>query len=216
VTTWTDIPDGNLEVGKPTRSIDGLALRDNVNALAEGAPGAPILPWQHIDGGAESAIVSLDIIDLTSAYFAYCLVMSNLGAASGAAPDLRWLASTDNGANFNSGAGDYWYAWHTATTAPTTANAGDLSSSILQLANSYAAYGNGKSGGLLWLFNPAGGNDQARVIWDMQYLESAGAQRHIYGAGARKTTTAVNAFRLAFSAGNIQTLDWQLYGLRAG
>ena len=39
--TWTTIPDSSLEPGKPIRSIDTLALRDNPVAIAEAAPGAP-------------------------------------------------------------------------------------------------------------------------------------------------------------------------------
>ena len=38
---WTTIPDSSIEPGKPIRSIDGLALRDNPIAIAEGATGAP-------------------------------------------------------------------------------------------------------------------------------------------------------------------------------
>src|SRR5690554_1637565 len=39
--TWTNIDDMFLEPGKPVRSVDGLALRDNPIAIAEGAAGAP-------------------------------------------------------------------------------------------------------------------------------------------------------------------------------
>jgi hypothetical protein len=39
--TWTTLPDASLEPGKPIRSIDGLALRDNPIAIAQGAAGAP-------------------------------------------------------------------------------------------------------------------------------------------------------------------------------
>jgi hypothetical protein len=39
--TWTTLPDASLEPGKPIRSIDGLALRDNPIAISEGAVGAP-------------------------------------------------------------------------------------------------------------------------------------------------------------------------------
>ena len=38
---WTDIPNSSLEPDKPIRSIDGVALRDNPVAIAEGSPGAP-------------------------------------------------------------------------------------------------------------------------------------------------------------------------------
>jgi len=54
---WTTITDATLEPGKPIRSVDGLALRDNVTALAEGAAGAPGIaraalidwPWGNED-----------------------------------------------------------------------------------------------------------------------------------------------------------------------
>lgn len=39
--TWTNIADSALEPGRPIRSVDGLALRDNAIAIAEGASGAP-------------------------------------------------------------------------------------------------------------------------------------------------------------------------------
>lgn len=39
--TWTNIDDTFLEPGKPVRSVDGLALRDNPVAIAAGAAGAP-------------------------------------------------------------------------------------------------------------------------------------------------------------------------------
>jgi len=41
MTTWTNITDASLEPGKPVRSIDLLALRDNAIAITEGAAGAP-------------------------------------------------------------------------------------------------------------------------------------------------------------------------------
>lgn len=41
MTTYTAIPDANLEVDKPIRSVDGLLLRDNPIAITEGATGAP-------------------------------------------------------------------------------------------------------------------------------------------------------------------------------
>lgn len=44
---WTAISDSFLEPGKPVRSVDGLALRDNPIALAEGAPGAPLIAGQQ-------------------------------------------------------------------------------------------------------------------------------------------------------------------------
>jgi hypothetical protein len=41
MSTWTTISDTVLEPGKPIRSVDALALRDNPVAIAAGASGAP-------------------------------------------------------------------------------------------------------------------------------------------------------------------------------
>ena len=53
--TWTTITDAALEPGKPIRSVDGLALRDNVTALAEGAAGAPKIKNAAVDTGVLGA-----------------------------------------------------------------------------------------------------------------------------------------------------------------
>jgi hypothetical protein len=49
--TWTNIPDTNIEPGKPVRSIDMIAMRDNIPALANGDTGAPRIKTAAIDAG---------------------------------------------------------------------------------------------------------------------------------------------------------------------
>jgi hypothetical protein len=49
--SWTNIPNGNLAVGAPIRSVDQLALRDNPIAIAEGATGAPRVRAEALNGG---------------------------------------------------------------------------------------------------------------------------------------------------------------------
>ena len=49
---WTTIPDDVLEPGKPIRSVDALALRDNPVAIAAGAAGAPRVQTAAIQNGA--------------------------------------------------------------------------------------------------------------------------------------------------------------------
>ena len=41
MTTYTAIPDANLEPDAPARSVDAILLRDNPIAISEGAAGAP-------------------------------------------------------------------------------------------------------------------------------------------------------------------------------
>jgi hypothetical protein len=38
---WTNIPNANLAAGAPIRSVDTLALRDNISAVPNGDSGAP-------------------------------------------------------------------------------------------------------------------------------------------------------------------------------
>src|SRR5690625_4762669 len=55
---WTNIPTDRIEPGKPIRAIDGLALRDNPIAIAEGASGAPRV---QTNGIANSAVTTAKI-----------------------------------------------------------------------------------------------------------------------------------------------------------
>lgn len=52
MTTFTSIPNSSLEPGKPIRSIDGLALRDNPLAIAEGDATAPKIQTAAIQDDA--------------------------------------------------------------------------------------------------------------------------------------------------------------------
>ena len=58
---WTTIPDSSIEPGKPIRSIDGLALRDNPIAIAEGAVGA-----DRIVGRAAKRIIDYPVLTVSA------------------------------------------------------------------------------------------------------------------------------------------------------
>jgi hypothetical protein len=60
--TWTTITDAALEPGKPIRSVDGLALRDNVTALAEGAAGAPKIQNAALD---TDSVTNVKVVNVT-------------------------------------------------------------------------------------------------------------------------------------------------------
>lgn len=79
--TWTTIPDSSLEPGKPVRSIDTLALRDNPIAISEGASGAP----RNLDASL-STTVTADGISWVGARSA--------GAATGAVGTYAFLGET--------------------------------------------------------------------------------------------------------------------------
>ena len=48
---WTNIANANLDVGAPLRSVDILALRDNITALANGDTGAPPIKAAALGSG---------------------------------------------------------------------------------------------------------------------------------------------------------------------
>jgi hypothetical protein len=88
---WTTIPDSSIEPGKPIRSIDGLALRDNPVAIAEGAVGAPRVvnqwfPYNYESSGngvifnfSTDGAVSLIQTPNFESGFDYLLLASGLG-----------------------------------------------------------------------------------------------------------------------------------------
>jgi hypothetical protein len=65
--TWTTLPDASLEPGKPIRSIDGLALRDNPVAITEGATGAPRIVGLAAKRFADFAVLTVSAADTYSA-----------------------------------------------------------------------------------------------------------------------------------------------------
>jgi hypothetical protein len=64
---WTTIPDENIEPDKPIRSIDGLALRDNPVAIAEGAAGAPRIQSAGINWGSVNSDIGRQQVRIGSA-----------------------------------------------------------------------------------------------------------------------------------------------------
>lgn len=88
--TWTTIPDSSLEPGKPIRSIDALALRDNPVAIAEHDIGAPYLvnnwyPYDRetngdgiiYDSAVDGAVASITSPDFEVGYD-YLFLASNI------------------------------------------------------------------------------------------------------------------------------------------
>jgi hypothetical protein len=64
---WTTIPDTSLEPGKPIRSIDALALRDNPIAIAAGDVGAPRIAAAALQSGTPEALWVLGLTALSGA-----------------------------------------------------------------------------------------------------------------------------------------------------
>lgn len=65
--TWTTLPDASLEPGKPIRSIDGLALRDNPVAITEGETGAPRIVGRAAKRWADYPVLTVTAADTATA-----------------------------------------------------------------------------------------------------------------------------------------------------
>ena len=48
---WTNVANANLAVGAPVRSVDLLAIRDNISAVPNGDTGAPRIKAEALNGG---------------------------------------------------------------------------------------------------------------------------------------------------------------------
>jgi hypothetical protein len=89
--TWTTLPDASLEPGKPIRSIDGLALRDNPIAISEGAVGAPKIQTAALITGEQ--MTTANVLNATAA------------ASAGAVGTYAFLRDvTNSNTNINQGA----------------------------------------------------------------------------------------------------------------
>lgn len=102
--TYTYVPNGNLESGKPARATDMRAIRDMAPAIAEGADGAPRVQWEAMGASPLLGVGSVggaDPIAFTS--IGDCRVFRleiYTGAPSGN-HTLQISTSTDNGANWS-------------------------------------------------------------------------------------------------------------------
>mgnify|MGYP001767810195 CR=1 FL=1 len=107
---WTTIPDSSIEPGKPIRSIDGLALRDNPIAAFEGASGAPRLADAALGPAASATTAGRDWVLARTALadvgavgtYAFLKTASAINAdiaagATRAGSELRYAGVTEDG-----------------------------------------------------------------------------------------------------------------------
>lgn len=66
MTTFTTIPNSSLEPGKPIRSIDGLALRDNPLAIIEGDATAPRIVGKAVKRLQDYSVLTVSAADTYS------------------------------------------------------------------------------------------------------------------------------------------------------
>lgn len=91
---WTNITNGQLAVGSPIRSVDLLALRDNIIAQANGDPGSP---QQQTAGIANNAVTASKINFIANG------LQNSGGALAIACPSYGAVGSYTTGNTFYGG-----------------------------------------------------------------------------------------------------------------
>lgn len=197
----------NLTLTLP--SVDGTSGQFLSTNGAGGLSFASVTPskYELISTVNASAASTIDFTDLSSDYIAYQLFVSNLFASVGAnTPSIR--TSSNNGATYNSTAGNYAYNRlfinNSGTVTGSSTTAGEIPIGIIN----DSIYGQNLT---LTLVN-AGVASPAAIEWTLGTYISTGYQYR--GIGFRVSTTPINAFRIFPSSGTL-TGTFKLYGIRA-
>lgn len=169
-----------------------------------------------------SASATLDFTSLmSSTYDDYLFIIDNIQPATNGA-DFWMRTSSDNGANYDSGAGSYYYAYNelAAASSTTASNTPDGSSTDTKM---FLANGVNNNSAL-----PLSGDVKFRgvnntsvfksVKYSLNYFNSVSASgtgfRSLEGGGVRTdSSNALNAVRFMFNTGNIASGNIKLYGI---
>lgn len=167
-----------------------------------------------LGSGSVSNAASLDITDLPAGFRYFELAFDDLVPATATA-DLLYTSRAVGGGPFDTGAADY-----------RAAIAGSQSGSTAFQTNHSAGAANIQLGlaagqgiipgacGVLRLFNPRDASQYTRFTVDWAYRDNSGQDVRIFAEGSRQIAQDVDAFRLAYSTGNIDSMNWTLYGYR--
>lgn len=209
--TWTDILNSQVDVSSPLTTSLMTALRDNVIALAQQADGSPTLQvgYQFLEnievtsGDSELTFTGTD----SDAYIAYEFIFCNVKPLSDGAL-LRGQFSNDSGATWiNSALYDTQY-WRNGTDT----DAVDGTELLLSGAVGTDASENGLSGKIN-VFNP-GGDGETFGTFQVSYTDDANDLEMSQGGLRLNSSTMVDAFRFYWSAGNFESGNIYVYGIR--
>lgn len=203
------------DVAAITAGTDGHVLtRVSSSSLAFAAPassGALVLLEQH----TASTSASLDFTTcITSTYDEYLVELIQLVPATSGANPL-WRVSTNGGSSYV-GTTDYKFAAFRSSKAG-SASAGSSGFTGIQLDGAGGPTNSTTTGGLngsMRIFNPLSGSIHTRVTYQTGIDDgTANESVVVMGSGAYAQTTAVNAFQIIMSSGNITSGTVRVYGI---
>jgi hypothetical protein len=204
--------DGTVTLGAITAGV-GISVTNgaaSITIAATGTSGLTLLE-QH----TASASASLDFTSwYSSTYDEYIIECVQLVPATNAV-NILLRVSTNAGVSYDSGSNYSWASYRASAAGAT--QAGSASTSSLGLDGSGTQSNSSTTGGFVGsirMFNPGGGAMYTRFRWESGINDGTGnPDVTVMGAGSYKSITAVDAFQVLASSGNITSGIVRIYGL---
>lgn len=183
--------------------------------------------WAAAGGGSLTFLNSTDISSAAtfnftavdaSAYDSYRMVLQSVTPATDAV-DVQFRTSTDGGSSYDSGGSDYeWRCYRLGPGAGADGSAGDSSIDLIgDLGSSDGQIGSaaGEDGLNGWIDVIAPHlTNQTTIQWYLSFETPGGELNMAIGAAKRLSSADVDAWRLLFSSGNIESGTITTYGLK--
>lgn len=156
-----------------------------------------------------SATIDFTLTGWTNSdYIAYKIVFAHVAPATDNVT-FQVRTSSDGGANYDAGAGEYRYSGMAVNTAVVSGSA-----TIIALMNNCGNAANETLSGEIELFNPSAAQF-GTVKWHLSGFNTAGTNQVTQGVGVRTNAADVDAIRIMFSSGNVASGEFRLYGIKA-
>lgn len=213
-TTLSSSGSGAAISGTPTAGncaswTNSTTIQDAGAACGSGGGGALVLLEAHTASSSSALNFTTSI---SSTYDDYQIEVVNLLPATNNV-ELQFEVSTDGGSTYQA-TNYFWNYSYAGTSADSGIQGGGLSATYAKFGTSVS---NSATGGgvtsTLRLYSPLSSSFSKILRLHTEYFHQNGAYYSLIGGGGWNSTTAVNAFRIRFSSGNIASGTVRVYGI---
>lgn len=226
------LPVANGGTGAATLTANNVLLGNGTSALQAVAPGttgnvltsngttwASTTPagggsWVYISTVTASNSATVSITGLSSTYDMYVVELIKVIPSTASNETLQIRTSTNGGSTYDSGISDYqWgigYFYVNGTFASTWAINNDGIRASQGTNNSGSNLGNN---GFIYITKPSDAS-YCQIYSDLHQTASGGLPGFCFSVGERKSNADVDAIRFFYSAGNITSGTFRLYGIK--
>ena len=222
----TDYPNANGEtlIGNGTSRPTSTTITGGSNCTVVNTSGGIQLTysgattgdWVLTHSASASNSSELTFTGLSSTYFTYMICVDNFVPANDG-DRLAYQTSTDGGSSYDSGSNNYYFRGMSIE-GDGTINALDSDSTSTNVLGSGTCdpgnATNETSSGIVYFYNPSASDYMRATSWNA-VTDNTGDLCWLTIATGRSQATAVDAFRMFCSGGNITTCEVRVYGLVA-